>query len=185
MYIAFGGDHPRTRGVYPYYNKLYLSEKGSSPHTRGLRYDGGNVMVQVRIIPAHAGFTDVLRWSELEVTDHPRTRGVYATRTVFLAFSIGSSPHTRGLRLDLFKIRRCRRIIPAHAGFTGCFYCGFPSRADHPRTRGVYPAPVGDFSHHTGSSPHTRGLRGRVIGVTRPGRIIPAHAGFTSVPCSS
>ena len=54
-----------------------------------------------------------------------------------------------------------------------------PSTSDHPRSRGVYPAPTGREAKPPGSSPLARGLRlalSRTAG--HPG-IIPARAGFT------
>ena len=91
----------------------------------------------------------------------------------------GSSPHTRGLRTPAWARALPRGIIPAHAGFTPSRAGSRPQPADHPRTRGVYRSPTGRPVWHGGSSPHTRGLRRHVIGVTRRRRIIPAHAGFT------
>ena len=74
------------------------------------------------------------------------------------------------------------RIIPARAGFTTGtrFWSGPPW--DHPRSRGVYKAPITRPWYRMGSSPLARGLlRGRL----RQGghdRIIPARAGFTTPP---
>ena len=70
---------------------------GSSPLARGLQARGRRVDVQVRIIPARAGFTRgrllrfhagriiparagfTVRWASMTplMTDHPRSRGVY------------------------------------------------------------------------------------------------------------
>ena len=91
----------------------------------------------------------------------------------------GSSPHTRGLRLQGAVGQDRGRIIPAHAGFTWTTSPTGPSRWDHPRTRGVYPTTWLPARMSGGSSPHTRGLpptRPPRVGGTR---IIPAHAGFT------
>ena len=71
----------------------------------------------------------------------------------------GSSPHTRGLRCPRRPGRRRRRIIPAHAGFTG--------------------EPLDHGGRRVGSSPHTRGLRPSELGTGAGAGIIPAHAGFT------
>ena len=72
---------------------------------------------------------------------------------------VGSSPHTRGLHGGPGATRPGHGIIPAHAGFTSRPHAGPCQPRDHPRTRGVYPAPC---------SP------GHVLA-----GIIPAHAGFT------
>ena len=94
----------------------------------------------------------------------------------------GSSPHTRGLPPYHHLSSSSAGIIPAHAGFTACPWEDGSGRRDHPRTRGVYRGWPPPSWLPAGSSPHTRGLRGRVIGVTWPTGIIPAHAGFTHGP---
>ena len=91
----------------------------------------------------------------------------------------GSSPHTRGLRAaELPDLPACR-IIPAHAGFTDDRPHQRRYRQDHPRTRGVYLCSQKALMFRHGSSPHTRGLRGRPTDPQFIVRIIPAHAGFT------
>ena len=152
-------DHPRTRGVYLSQSACTSTTPGSSPHTRGLQPWNCPRFGTIRIIPAHAGFTQAPVGAHTPVRDHPRTRGVY------LPSSHGQAGSAR--------------IIPAHAGFTVIS----PSRAstspDHPRTRGVYSSFPQCRWFCAGSSPHTRGL----LAVSRAGRlvrgIIPAHAGFT------
>ena len=70
-------DHPRTRGVYLWAHQADTLRRGSSPHTRGLLPPpvvGGGIL---RIIPAHAGFTQRYVLGAAESADHPRTRGVY------------------------------------------------------------------------------------------------------------
>ena len=153
---------------------------GSSPHTRGLQ-DGARLPLHiVRIIPAHAGFTRQATPRAQPSADHPRTRGVYGTPAADRAHGRGSSPHTRGLLRTGESGAHGRRIIPAHAGFTGRYRGCDHRRADHPRTRGVYCFSCLIDDMGMGSSPHTRGLRGVQDLPTSQDRIIPAHAGFTS-----
>ena len=52
-------------------------------------------------------------------------------------------------------------------------------QADHPRSRGVYSRRGGRGRPARGSSPLARGLRHHPLPGDRPGRIIPARAGFT------
>ena len=92
---------------------------------------------------------------------------------------MGSSPHTRGLRLSGRWATLRERIIPAYAGPTAsCFLLNSPNK-DHPRIRGAY------FFHSLrridtlGSSPHTRGLLSDGNIKSLVGRIIPAYAGPT------
>ena len=70
-------DHPRSRGVYHQGAIVIGGEDGSSPLARGLRHDGQETLVRVRIIPARAGFTGTTTWMIRSGKDHPRSRGVY------------------------------------------------------------------------------------------------------------
>ena len=155
-------DHPRTRGVYLSQSACTSTTPGSSPHTRGLQPWNCPRFGTIRIIPAHAGFTQAPVGAHTPVRDHPRTRGVY------LPSSHGQAGSAR--------------IIPAHAGFTVIS----PSRAstspDHPRTRGVYSSFPQCRWFCAGSSPHTRGLLPSSHGQVGRCGIIPAHAGFTHGP---
>ena len=60
----------------------------------------------------------MLRWSELEVTDHPRACGVYVPARNTGNFLPGSSPRVRGLRYGAHRKHHGMGIIPARAGFT-------------------------------------------------------------------
>ena len=151
-------DHPRTRGVYgtlpaegdtlegssphtrgyPALPPVKSRTRGSSPHTRGLRRLDARGGRQPGIIPAHAGFTCVPQLSAGGMSDHPRTRGVYARPRTAPDGRSGSSPHTRGLPGVISPLSSPIRIIPAHAGFTRSGPGGRRRRGDHPRTRGVY-----------------------------------------------
>ena len=70
---------------------------GSSPHARGLLLSPTCMTRTGRIIPARAGFTELIvvmhRWGK----DHPRTRGVYNAVRMSPMILSGSSPHARGL----------------------------------------------------------------------------------------
>ena len=177
--IRRGGDHPRTRGVYPDDSSVAQRHAGSSPHARGLQAPAGPARRVHRIIPARAGFTAIVSQARFMCEDHPRTRGVYRSTVSVNLVHAGSSPHTRGLRVGGQGVGAPARIIPAHAGFTCCSPGWRPGRTDHPRTRGVYVARRLARELAGGSSPHTRGLRVGGQGVGAPARIIPAHAGFT------
>ena len=111
-------DHPRTRGVYTSRVRLCSDDEGSSPHTRGLPQRHYHCRPVAGIIPAHAGFTGARLAAEQRGGDHPRTRGVYLQVSSDPAKAAGSSPHTRGLRLNSNSPHVGVRIIPAHAGFT-------------------------------------------------------------------
>ena len=96
----------------------------------------------------------------------------------------GSSPLTRGkLPATLTELVRWR-LIPAHAGKTAP--CEIPSvlpRA-HPRSRGENRRNRPSVESAPGSSPLTRGKRLHAGPGHLPLRLIPAHAGKTSVGSS-
>ena len=120
--------------------------------------------------------------------DHPRSRGVYSVGTRLLFVLRGSSPLARGLPRTRHQsprgrpgssplargLRRCRcaartrtRIIPARAGFTHACRTRPYEAADHPRSRGVYPATATTYPS-TRDHPRSRGVY--VTGSTRAGR---------------
>ena len=91
----------------------------------------------------------------------------------------GSSPLTRGKRVRVATGHGVQGLIPAHAGKTS------PSRVTtkhtwaHPRSRGENVSLVPPAMALTGSSPLTRGKRGRLPRAARTRGLIPAHAGKT------
>ena len=74
---------------------------GSSPHTRGAHARGGASGTDDRIIPAYAGSTVGRRRSSSGIWDHPRIRGEHRDLRERTTVYSGSSPHTRGARLEL------------------------------------------------------------------------------------
>ena len=91
----------------------------------------------------------------------------------------GSSPHTRGPRVRCRTRPSCPRIIPAYAGSTYHKYSPLSPEQDHPRIRGVHGFQPSFSGWPGGSSPHTRGPRGKFSAVMVTLRIIPAYAGST------
>ena len=92
----------------------------------------------LRIIPACAGFTDLLTVDTFSGEDHPRMRGVYHTETTRRVSFHGSSPHARGLPVTGGDGFEWGGIIPACAGFTAGGTVHARKIWDHPRMRGVY-----------------------------------------------
>ena len=113
-----GGDHPRSRGVYAVASAVGVPPEGSSPLARGLPDTVGGHRVDLRIIPARAGFTRGCRRSRRSTPDHPRSRGVYPWKTLMSRFPPGSSPLARGLPDGYLAAPGTPGIIPARAGFT-------------------------------------------------------------------
>ena len=172
-------DHPRACGVYLVLHVDVHTVSGSSPRVRGLHARPGHLVLRRGIIPARAGFTRRRGRTPVTKRDHPRACGVYAICATRSSSGSGSSPRVRGLHGEVGLPASGRRIIPARAGFTPSAPRGPRPGRDHPRACGVYTVKWVSRRPGGGSSPRVRGLRRRVIGVTRPGRIIPARAGFT------
>ena len=132
---------------------------------RGKLLDACVADVDHRIIPAHAGQTDI---------DEANARRKLRD---------GSSPRMRGKPFLRPADRVADRIIPAHAGQTSNPRRKSWKPTDHPRAcgaNGTRRRPIGTAS---GSSPRMRGkprLRLRRLSM---GRIIPAHAGQTRKAC--
>ena len=152
---------------------------GSSPLARGLHDARVPHVAHPGIIPARAGFTMVSPSPLTRPSDHPRSRGVYASTFPSRRTCSGSSPLARGLRsLGEFVVAG-DGIIPARAGFTGRSLRRGGVTTDHPRSRGVYQEPREADQFPAGSSPLARGLL--ITNQTRQPEagIIPARAGFT------
>ena len=155
-----GRDHPRIRGEHSDLRVVCHDIPGSSPHTRGA--------------PLNSKFPSGL------CRDHPRIRGEHDTKPPARAGCRGSSPHTRGAPVRRHPAWREVRIIPAYAGSTGHDTSRSTKGQDHPRIRGEHSSPISESSSRRGSSPHTRGARGRSRPSPCPPRIIPAYAGSTT-----
>ncbi len=113
---------------------------------------------------------------------HPRSRGENSTSPSSLRTDSGSSPLTRGKPSLTHQRSSAPGLIPAHAGKT-VRPCGPGLCAGaHPRSRGEnWPArPHG--GHCLGSSPLTRGKPTPSRASHQWRRLIPAHAGKTSLP---
>ena len=152
-------DHPRSRGVYDAGKRILRLLGGSSPLARGLRDLGSQAVVDERIIPARAGFTN----DAAEPTGEDP----------------GSSPLARGLREGVLQGQAQPRIIPARAGFTVSRRRASAAVRDHPRSRGVYIVTRGALTFALGSSPLARGLLTTTHSKRKKTGIIPARAGFT------
>ena len=172
-------DHPRSRGVYSLIGNLLGVVGGSSPLARGLREAGVGGDHGGGIIPARAGFTGARSPATCPCPDHPRSRGVYASRLKGLAGSVGSSPLARGLLAERLRVVVVLGIIPARAGFTALVTSVLAAWGDHPRSRGVYADRPESAGIVGGSSPLARGLLVVARPPAVPFRIIPARAGFT------
>ena len=152
---------------------------GSSPLTRGKHRRVETARAPRGLIPAHAGKTATSRSFGLGIWAHPRSRGENNTSATPHQLPCGSSPLTRRKR-DVINGRADRvRLIPAHAEKTTHPPHPTSCLAAHPRSRGENR--IGQLPRRSaaGSSPLTRGKRGRRKLLGRSPGIIPAHAGKT------
>ena len=152
---------------------------GSSPHTRGAHLVVAGDGVLRRIIPAYAGSTPESDAAGRVGWDHPRIRGEHRGGHVGGPGGGGSSPHTRGAHCCRWQSATALRIIPAYAGSTDAGVEMLGGAQDHPRIRGEHGVFSGRARRRAGSSPHTRGARGRARVYPISSRIIPAYAGST------
>ena len=168
---------------------------------RGKQHRGGFKCICFRIIPAHAGQTNLLSGMTPIPADHPRACGANSLSSINTIKHTGSSPRMRGKPTTpqrhimrkrgsspRMRGKRCSvrcsflasRIIPAHAGQTVFATLVNPRFADHPRACGANRIALRSQSRQGGSSPRMRGkLEAGVFGRVRQ-RIIPAHAGQTA-----
>ena len=111
---------------------------------------------------------------------HPRSRGENPGSVLRLGLGKGSSPLTRGKPHRVRGLQARVGLIPAHAGKTSDVDIAAGSCWAHPRSRGENDLPRADRALGRGSSPLTRGKRGRGDDTGDLERLIPAHAGKTS-----
>ncbi len=152
---------------------------GSSPLTRGALAGRTRWSLDDRLIPAHAGSTDMRDLLPPTPQAHPRSRGEHVTVPRQSGKTTGSSPLTRGARRIPVARREAPRLIPAHAGSTHQTDAHSPDTSAHPRSRGEHNS-FGDLAwFQADSSPLTRGARAGECEAGGRGRLIPAHAGST------
>ena len=113
---------------------------------------------------------------------HPRSRGENMVVCDRSGQSVGSSPLTRGKRVDFEAVTHWAGLIPAHAGKTWRVSRAYCRVWAHPRSRGENITRVVRVIRHHGSSPLTRGKLFHALMPVLPQRLIPAHAGKTAFP---
>ena len=176
--------HPRSRGENLVAQYVGSRDVGSSPLTRGKPELTPLEIDDLRLIPAHAGKTRGQESRHEGSPAHPRSRGENPSAAAAPASTCGSSPLTRGKRQRWNGPRGGIGLIPAHAGKTFWRACSRRPVGAHPRSRGendITPmAPVME----PGSSPLTRGKPKEALRFFSAPRLIPAHAGKTTRPCS-
>ena len=109
--LIFQQDHPRIRGEHAALASQAHSIAGSSPHTRGALRQQRLPCPGRGIIPAYAGSTSIGTLWVPKAMDHPRIRGEHFVLPRRHPPDEGSSPHTRGARLEIPAIPRIAAVI--------------------------------------------------------------------------
>ena len=135
-------DHPRIRGEHDLKLSGDSISLGSSPHTRGARVRRHRGRRGRGIIPAYAGSTISYSLVHCFYRDHPRIRGEHCVGCSGGVAERGSSPHTRGARVPIYREVRRSGIIPAYAGSTIIQQREPEQKRDHPRIRGEHLLPL-------------------------------------------
>ena len=150
-------DHPRACGEHAGDRQSRTHEPGSSPRMRGTLSDVGDEVVQLGIIPAHAGNTCPQDSPIARIRDHPRACGEHYVTRYNQAYSLGSSPRMRGTQCLVLLLENVDGIIPAHAGNTCSSRLCSTVAWDHPRACGEHSISPIRVRVKSGSSPRMRG----------------------------
>ena len=172
--------HPRSRGENVPVHTPARGIHGSSPLTRGKPARAPAWRLPGRLIPAHAGKTDLEANPNYPPKAHPRSRGENVLGDEAVTFANGSSPLTRGKLDTALRAMLAEGLIPAHAGKTRGTAALRRCLAAHPRSRGENLFCVNMQIGWGGSSPLTRGKPGGLAECGAGVRLIPAHAGKTT-----
>ncbi|SDQ52326.1 hypothetical protein SAMN05428996_2036 [Quadrisphaera sp. DSM 44207] len=176
-----GRAHPRVRGEHGRSTRSSAWARGSSPRTRAALPEVAHLDSGGGLIPAYAGSTTCRPPDGCVTPAHPRVRGEHPPPSQMCAFRGGSSPRTRGALPGRHPAEGPRRLIPAYAGSTRCTSSSPTAPRAHPRVRGEHLGLEGAGVRVAGSSPRTRGAPLAVDQRPRPGRLIPAYAGSTTI----
>ena len=149
--------HPRSRGENARAALVPRAKTGSSPLTRGKLAGAVVVRLNRGLIPAHAGKTEATLARRVANAAHPRSRGENTSSPPPRRAARGSSPLTRGKRLNRVAVLVDQGLIPAHAGKTATQRCSIPCAQAHPRSRGENGLCTKPITERNGSSPLTRG----------------------------
>ncbi len=92
-------------------------------------------------IPTYVGHTRSVVGGISRETVHPHIRGAYRFISALLAFLLGSSPHTWGIRFRNYQTSPRSRFIPTYVGHTVVVVPAGTPITVHPHIRGAYTGP--------------------------------------------
>ncbi len=170
--------HPRSCGDRAPAQDFDSKSIGSSPLVRGSARRVKRGRVAFRFIPARAGIGQMLMFSQVFGTVHPRSCGDRMQARIDALYNIGSSPLVRGSVRRALGSWSSMRFIPARAGIGSYHQTVTLSMPVHPRSCGDRQHRAIPFIITAGSSPLVRGSDCRASSATSESRFIPARAGI-------
>ena len=171
--------HPHIRGAYGL-GELSPGPAAVHPHIRGAYNAAGMPVTNGSVHPHIRGaYGSILRIRPSPGRFIPTYVGHTFHSNPHSRHSLGSSPHTWGIRDQGTNFIGWFRFIPTYVGHTRgfCLICLSPSV--HPHIRGAYVPSVRVLSVAPGSSPHTWGILQRVRSGLNIVRFIPTYVGHT------
>ena len=172
--------HPHSCGENRTDDCHKITKRGSPPLTRGKLPILRGKFSSSGLIPAHARKTECKLDGCSACRAHPRSCGENTDRSLMSTSGKGSSPLTRGKQRRRPRERCAAGLIPAHAGKTRSQYGSCREPRAHPRSHGENWISGAQLRGSEGSSPLTRGKRGRRLARACGCGLIPAHAGKTT-----
>ena len=137
--------------------KVIIPSRGSSPRVRGKPWVFASGARPVRLIPACAGKTIIVRVNRHHTGAHPRVCGENAIEGALGVSGLGSSPRVRGKLSTVADVLGVTGLIPACAGKTNRLRSTLKQPKAHPRVCGENIAGIFNALKALGSSPRVRG----------------------------
>ena len=131
-------DHPHIHGEYKSEHRKSTRRAGSPPHTWGIQNGFEKYGEKYRITPTYMGNTTVSLRALQSTKDHPHIHGEYATKKLLTCRSLGSPPHTWGIRITNRDVAELTRITPTYMGNTIIMIKATQGTGDHPHIHGEY-----------------------------------------------
>ena len=116
--IQFMEDHPRVCGNHLLISSQACGTPGSPPRVREPQNEAYAVQQAIRITPACAGTTVLVKGHSRRFRDHPRVCGNHIGPSLLAVGNTGSPPRVREPLLVKMPIAVESRITPACAGTT-------------------------------------------------------------------
>ena len=154
-----------------------LNFPGSPPRGRGKEKVSKIEDAKVRITPAWAGKSLVIRRCSFPSGDHPRVGGEKQQPLLLHPVVLGSPPRGRGKEPHRTNSQDRRGITPAWAGKSLTIPKLTTRSWDHPRVGGEKSCIASRVQHRLGSPPRGRGKARFSMMHTSISRITPAWAG--------